>query len=156
MPFLDFAANLATRAGTTVAAYSVPLNDIGRGDDGEDSGLDAFISGEGAQIKNNASRLGLVISNGSDDQAHVKFITSATVDGLAVEDRIVSIPAGGMVLVGPFTSSYESTNRVDSGASPAVESTNYIKMQFAVDSDSGTETLELGDITVIPVVVPAG
>lgn len=160
MAFYDFAKNQATRTGTILTAVAVLPARIGRGDGDEDSGLDAFIADVGYQIKNDSSRLGLVVSNMTPDVMHVKLITSQQVDGLDVEDRIVSVPSGNLVLIGAFTGAYENTNTVDSGAPPAVSSTNYIQLQFATDAAPAAgedpDPITEGDLLVIPIVIPAG
>lgn len=51
------------------------------------------------------------IKNGDGSSHTVTIVTSATVDGLAVEDRAVAVPAGEERMIGPFpTSSYNDSS----------------------------------------------
>ena len=49
------------------------------------------------------------LENASVGDIVATFVTTATVDGLAVADRTVTIDAGERRFVGPFSSSYEDS-----------------------------------------------
>lgn len=155
MAVLDVPVFSATRPGTTVTPHVLNVAHIGRGDDSADSGLDAFPANDGIQIRNQSSRLGIYVMNNRDEgELHISIKTSAQVDGLEVEDRIISVGAESSVLIGPFTNAYQVTNYEDSD-NQEPEHTDYIQLRFAVDTLSGTETLEAGDVMLVAITVPA-
>jgi hypothetical protein len=155
MAMIDVDVFSATRAGVAVELYQVLTASIGRGDNSADSGLEAFPSSNGIQIRNQSSRLGVWLwNNRSEGELHVQIKTSLTNDGLELADRVISIPAESAVWAGPFTSAYQVTAHEDSnGANP--EHTDYIQFRFAVDTTSGSETLALGDVVVLALTIPA-
>ena len=46
------------------------------------------------------------VVNGSGGSINVTFVTSATIDGAAVADKVVAVSNGGKVLIGPFPVAY--------------------------------------------------
>ena len=156
MPIMDAAVNTASRLGVAAIGHVVNVAHVGRGDDSADSGLAAFPTTNGVQIRNQASRLGVLIMNNRDEgELHVSIKTSQTVEGLELADRVVSIAAEGSTVLGPFAAGvYNVINHEDSDEEEA-EHTDYVQFFFAVDTESGTETLAAGDILVMPFTIPA-
>jgi len=60
----------------------------------------------GGDVFPNTGKELLLIKNGSASPITLTIATPATVDGLAVSDRTVAIPAGETHLLGPFPTSY--------------------------------------------------
>lgn len=50
----------------------------------------------------NNGRTVLLVNNGSGASINVTVVTPITVDGLALSDRIVAVPAGEERVIGPF------------------------------------------------------
>lgn len=50
----------------------------------------------------NAGRLFVVVSNTGLAAADLTIVTAGTIDGLAIEDRVLSIPAESTQYIGPF------------------------------------------------------
>lgn len=50
----------------------------------------------------NTGREALLVRNGSGGSLNVTIATPGTVDGLALEERVVAVPAGATRLIGPF------------------------------------------------------
>ncbi len=145
MAWADISTVVSSREGATPVAIQVPTAAIGRGNDSVDSGKTAFISGAGKQFVNDSRGVALLVENNSDAAAQVKIVTSKEVDGLPVDDRIVTIASGARAWIGPFTKDYYVDTYVD-GDTDLAHHTNYIQVQFALDSANGTESITLGVI----------
>jgi hypothetical protein len=52
----------------------------------------------------------LEVNNGSGAQITVTFETPRAVDGQAVEDLAVNVPAGARVAIGPFTQTFQQSD----------------------------------------------
>lgn len=50
----------------------------------------------------NTGKEAVLLENGSGAPINVTFETPGTVDGLAIADKVVAVPAGGARVVGPF------------------------------------------------------
>lgn len=61
----------------------------------------AAASAGGDYFQNSGSEV-LHVKNGSGSSVTVTIITQATVDGMAVTDRTVAVPAGADRMIGPF------------------------------------------------------
>lgn len=71
----------------------------------------ATADGEG--FDNTSERVMLHVKNGGAGATVVTIATPGTVDGLAITDRTVSVPAGEERMIGPFKK--EQYNQDDSG-----------------------------------------
>ena len=81
-----------------MARQSLSVQDIAR------SGLSPSYSsavGDGHSVQNNG-RVFIHVKNGDSSSKTITIQTPGTVDGLAVADRDVSIPAGEERMIGPF------------------------------------------------------
>jgi len=63
---------------------------------------DAVAASTGGDTFQNSGRQLLIVANGSDSSMDLTIATSATIDGQAVADRTISIPAGESRIIGPF------------------------------------------------------
>lgn len=63
------------------------------------AGAAASVGGD--EFVNTGTEL-LFVSNGGGAPINVTVVTQATVDGMAVPDKVVAIPAGESRLIGPF------------------------------------------------------
>src|SRR5687767_2011294 len=50
----------------------------------------------------NTGKEALYVTNGSGGSINVTVVTPGTVDGLAVADRVIAVPAGQSRIIGPF------------------------------------------------------
>lgn len=57
---------------------------------------------DGHMFDNQAGDVKVLLTNGTGSSANVTFVTTKTVDGLAVADKVVAVAAGATVLVGSF------------------------------------------------------
>jgi hypothetical protein len=64
---------------------------------------------DGHSVANEGKKTFVHVKNGSAASITATFQTSATVDGLAVADKTVSVPAGEERMVGPFPTAYYGT-----------------------------------------------
>jgi len=78
----------------------------------------AAAAAGGDKFDNTGSEL-VLIKNGSGSPVTLTITTPATMDGLAVTDRTVAIPAGEMHLLGPWPTKYynDSNGQVSLGYS---------------------------------------
>jgi hypothetical protein len=69
---------------------------------------------DGHSISNDGKKTFLHVKNGGGGSVDVTVQTPGSVDGLAVADRVVAVPAGEERAIGPFpTAYYGSTVNVD-------------------------------------------
>jgi hypothetical protein len=88
------------------------------------SGLEATYaaaaSGEGNSFANSGNTF-LHVKNGSGSEVTVTIASTAVVDGLAVADATVAVPAGEDRMIGPFsTTTFGSTVTVTFSATTSV------------------------------------
>lgn len=57
---------------------------------------------DGHTLDNSAKDILLYVKNGAGSPINVTITTPGTVDGLAVADRVVAVPATGERVIGPF------------------------------------------------------
>ena len=57
---------------------------------------------DGHMFDNTSGDVNVILENGTGSSANVTFVTTKTVDGLAVADKVVAVAAGASVLVGRF------------------------------------------------------
>lgn len=69
-------------------------------------------AGNGDMVRPNAV---LLVRNGSGSALTVTLITGGTVDGLAIADATVTVPAGADMAIGPFGAVYPQPSGVDVG-----------------------------------------
>jgi hypothetical protein len=71
--------------------------------------VDTAAAGGGDEFVNTGREM-FYANNASGGAIVITFVTTPTVDGLAIADRTVSVPAGEIMVVGPFaTSQYNDT-----------------------------------------------
>ena len=57
---------------------------------------------DGHAFSNQHGDVKVILENGTGSSANVTFVTTQTVDGLAVADKVVAVPAGASRVVGAF------------------------------------------------------
>ncbi len=80
------------------------------------------------------------ILNGGASACVATFLTPKTVDGLAVAELIVSVPAGEDWFIGPFRNDLYGQEEVDAGLAKAV------LLDIDQDSSVTLAALKLGDV----------
>lgn len=96
------------------------------------SGAAAAVGGD--KFGNNGSQL-FYVNNASGSSINVTFVTSQTVDGQAVADRVVAVAAGAAKMIGPFKPS--QYNDVDGNVNvtySAVTTVTVAAYKFAAES----------------------
>ena len=70
------------------------------------------VAGGGDEFSNDG-RIVIHVKNDNASACNVTIVTPATVDGLAVSDRVVTVPAGEERIIGPFPqTTYSDANGI--------------------------------------------
>lgn len=98
------------------------------------SGLNAAYTAaavDGHAFENLRENVVIHVKNGGAGAVVVTIATPATVDGLAVPDRTVSIPAGGERFIGPFSKSVY--NQDDTEGDTGIEEAVFVNTDTQAD-----------------------
>ncbi len=75
---------------------------------------------DGHAIDNASKRVFIHVKNGSGGSVDVTITTPSTVDGLAIADRVVAVPASGERMIGAFPEAVYSQEDATLGIDKAV------------------------------------
>lgn len=100
MPRVEIPVQVLSRAGVEIGSGGAEVTG--------DTTNQHFFNNSGSEF--------LVVRNSGGAEYDVTIITGATVDGQAVADRVVSVPAGDHVLIGPFPETvYDQPSGTEAG-----------------------------------------
>jgi hypothetical protein len=87
-------------------------------------GFQAADAANGMKFRNNHPTI-LLVRNGGASPITVTVETSVTVEGIAVPDRLITVPAGGDRVIGPFLPAYYDQSGADRG---------FVFVEFSADT----------------------
>lgn len=96
-----------------------------------DTNASAAASGDGNVFNNAGNKVMFFVRNGGGAPINVTIATKDTEDGLTIADRVVAVPAGEEMIIGPFSGIYEdydADNAIDEAVTVTYSATASVEV----------------------------